>query len=149
MAKYKQGDIWSELGNSCIIFITTNSVTNKKGDLVMGAGSAKQAKDRFPKLPKIWGKAVRQFRDLDYHIIITEIEDNIFVGALQTKRDWKASSPKNLVIKSLKKLQEYAKLNPTVNFHSVMPGINHGKLNIQEVKPYTDLCPDNITFWQL
>lgn len=149
MAKYKHGDIWSELDNSCIILITTNSTINKRGELVMGAGSAKQAKDRFPNLPKIWGKSVRGFRDLDYNIIITELENNIFIGALQTKRFWKDPSTKNLVAKSLQKLQEYAESNPTIQFHCVMPGIGKGKLDINKILPFTDLCPNNITFWQL
>ena len=42
------------------ICITTNSILNKNGELVMGAGVALEAKQRFPELPKVYGSKIKK-----------------------------------------------------------------------------------------
>lgn len=59
------GDIW-ELGEGSWIGIPTNGVINKYGDLVMGAGMAKQAALRYPNLPRLLGGWVGTFGNIPF-----------------------------------------------------------------------------------
>ncbi|MEK6860596.1 MAG: hypothetical protein AABY07_01375 [Nanoarchaeota archaeon] len=43
-----KGNMWDELGKAELILVTANSNIKKNGALVMGAGAAKEARDRFP-----------------------------------------------------------------------------------------------------
>lgn len=53
------GNIWNYLESHCII-ISTNEGWNSKGENVMGAGLAKQAAERYPDLPILYGKFLRE-----------------------------------------------------------------------------------------
>ena len=56
MLKEVKGNIWKAYENGDWVAITTNCVVNKNHHAIMGAGIAKQAKDRFPQLPKLLGQ---------------------------------------------------------------------------------------------
>ena len=49
------GNIWDYLGRA-VIAITTNGHITRKGDAVFGRGCARQARERFPGLPKRLGE---------------------------------------------------------------------------------------------
>lgn len=52
----KRGSIWKYLEEpNTAICITTNASVTKSGEAVMGAGVARQAKERFPEIPKRLG----------------------------------------------------------------------------------------------
>lgn len=53
-----QGNIWSVFEQADLFLVTTNATLNRQGALVMGAGIARQARDRFPGLDQKLGKAV-------------------------------------------------------------------------------------------
>src|SRR3954466_10328708 len=53
------GNIWNYLSTHWIT-VTTNEGWNSKGDNIMGAGLAKQAAQRYPDLPKLYGKFLRE-----------------------------------------------------------------------------------------
>lgn len=52
--KTVEGDIWDYIDTHWLC-VTTNLGWNKRGENVMGRGLAKQAADRYPELPKIYG----------------------------------------------------------------------------------------------
>ena len=55
----KKGDIFEDEHILDFVCITTNSILNKNGELVMGAGVAKRAKDLHKELPKLFGDAIK------------------------------------------------------------------------------------------
>mgnify|MGYP006048552271 CR=1 FL=1 len=55
------GDLWDVHAQGSWIAITTNGVIRTNGHGVMGAGLAKQAADRFPRLPLLLGIHLRRF----------------------------------------------------------------------------------------
>src|SRR5688500_14468671 len=56
--KRVRGDLWSFHPTHWIV-VPTNLGWNRRGENIMGAGVAKQARERFPHLPKVWGEHVR------------------------------------------------------------------------------------------
>ncbi len=46
--KLAQGDMWSVYDQADLFLVTTNGVVTRYGKLVMGAGIARQTKERFP-----------------------------------------------------------------------------------------------------
>jgi hypothetical protein len=55
--KFIKGDIWAELktGNYDAVLIPTNGGYNRHGEAIMGAGLARQARDRYPGIEKKLG----------------------------------------------------------------------------------------------
>lgn len=49
------GDIWEHADDYDAIVITTNGFVKQNGEAVMGRGIAKQAKEKYPWLPKLLG----------------------------------------------------------------------------------------------
>ena len=114
-----------------IIAITTNSVLNNKGHLVMGAGLAKQAKIKYPELPRLAGKWIKA-SNLEYGLYgwtVINLKDRQ-VGLLQTKKDWRDPSNITLILDSLIALQYYMTyLEPEVTVAMPLPGIGLGGLS--------------------
>jgi len=54
------GDMWSVWSETYLFLITANSFVKRNGCLVMGAGIARQARDRFPGLDATLGQAIRE-----------------------------------------------------------------------------------------
>lgn len=155
MALYAKGNIWDKLHDNGYICITTNAVLDRMGCLVMGAGSALQAKQHFPSLPRIFGNQIRLLYNTtflkDYWLLIADIGNpHLKIGALQTKRHWKDPSPLDLIETSIDYLRVQAtasKVYGEQTWHCVMPGIGYGGLDFDTVQKFTDTCPDNVVFW--
>lgn len=59
------GDLWEAFNEQAdAVLIPTNCQINARNQLVMGRGVAVEAKERFPELPKYFGKAVQAQREL-------------------------------------------------------------------------------------
>ena len=56
--KLRQGDTWSVFSEADLFLITANATLTLQGKLVMGAGIAKEARDRFLGLGQALGKAL-------------------------------------------------------------------------------------------
>lgn len=133
------------------ICITTNSVINKKGELVMGAGIAKAAKLKDPTLPLAFANAIKnKVNDQRNNVILP---DYYLIGtgkflAFQTKRDWKDNSPLELVATSISYLERLALKYPNREFGLPFPGCNNGGLKKEQVLPYLQSLPNNVTVFQ-
>lgn len=54
-------DLWSFSGKpGTYVFITTNGTVKQSGDLIMGKGCAKEAKDKFPGISAVLGEVIRK-----------------------------------------------------------------------------------------
>ena len=118
------------------ICVTTNSILNSKGELVMGAGIALEAKKRYPELPTVFGCKVDKLgvRGQDYYILQHK---NIIV--FQTKRHYRDNSPIDLVSKSVNRLKFLATVFEDSIFGLPFPAINNGGLNREDVLPMASL----------
>lgn len=139
--KTTKSDLW--MSGAEAICITTNLVIKRDGNLVMGAGVAKQAAERYPELPAFFADAVRAqspvcaYKGTDHYLI-----------ALPTKRDWKQDSDLNLILGSLKLV---VKLVDSLKLKSVAltpPGCGNGNLKWDDVrKAIEPLLDDRFTVY--
>jgi hypothetical protein len=137
------GDIWDVFGKDNKIVVVTTNQTKCSYGLVMGAGCAKEAKERIPELPKL----MSWYTDLKspYHFALFE---DLGVACLQTKVDWKDPSPVELVEDSLKYLNLYAKTMKDTEFHCPLPGCGKGGLDwTTQVWSLCKPLPDNCVFY--
>ena len=127
-------DMWAMVDEFCpdAVCITTCQVLNNRGHLVMGAGVAKQAKIRFPDLPKIWGKLAQERKD---RLIVTDGLAPYALVAFPTKDDWRKPSIKELIRKSAQSLKQTADDRAWAKIFLPRPGCSNGCLDWEsEVK---------------
>jgi hypothetical protein len=120
-----KGNLWDYhlLGPVCI---TTNGIIKNNGELVMGAGIALQAKQRFPKLPRKLADAVSQYGNHAFYLP----DENLF--SLPTKNNWRDKSEIRLIARSCCELIEIINNNAYLNFPQVYlpkPGCANGQLS--------------------
>lgn len=90
---------WKPSSGRVLRVIPTNGVV-QGGDLVMGAGLALQAKERFPSLPGILGKLVQEKGNNVYVI------KPLGIASFPTKVHWKNPSLLPLVRRSASQLRQ-------------------------------------------
>ena len=142
---YKKGNLYTSENIEAYDFIgfTSNSVINKCGALVMGAGNAKACRDYYKGLDLALGAKIKHLSEYN---IVTSAKYNVF--GLQTKQDWREKSKKELVIRSIKMLDKFAKAYPNKKFACPFPGISHGGLKREDLVQYIEKLPDNIDIWE-
>ena len=143
-----QDNIWNYAHNLNFICITTNSILNKNGELVMGKGNAKEAKAFAPNLPKDFGDQIKA-NNLDGKFYGLLVSQNKKFIAFQTKFHWLDNSPIELVEKSCDMLHRLAKKYPDQSFGLPFPGINNGRLRPKDVYPFLQKLPDNVYVYHL
>jgi hypothetical protein len=125
-------DGWNAICCTCNYIVKTN------GELVMGAGIAKQFKDKYPWLAKKWGDKVAKHwhEDYDPQILITLMKQQPHLIYVQTKRHFKDQSDLQLIYDSVELL---CLMVYTLGWKKVLlprPGCTNGGLNWEnEVKP--------------
>lgn len=137
MAKEINKDFWeiySEIRPHAIV-CTTNNVLKSNGELVMGAGIAKQFKEKFPNLPYKFGIQLRGRKE--YNILLSTIDD-IFIVGLQTKFHWKNPSDTFLIHRSLMQLRDLTRILGWERVLMTRPGCGNGGLDWGKVGP--DFC---------
>lgn len=145
--KLAQGDMWSVFAKADLFLVTTNSVLNRHGALVMGAGIARQARDRFAGLDQAFGKAVA-LTGPRYGVLFPNAWPEDKLGAFQTKRHWQDKAEMQLIQLASHKLQVWCGLYPTCRVHLNMPGVGHGGLSREQVLPLLEALPDTVTVWE-
>jgi hypothetical protein len=146
-----KGNLWDELGHADVILFTANNTLNAKGELVMGAGAAREAKERFPDLPRFLGYQIAS-KTGDYGVVSTMVPyqgGRQRIAAFQTKRHWKSPSPLDLLKLSCEKLAGYAKQFPVQRIALNYPGIGLGGLTESDVLPLLETLPDNVFVYRL
>jgi len=133
-----KGDLWEYHKQGNTICITTNSTVDNKRKLVMGKGTAKQAKDKYPELADYFAYC------LDEHGLGLMYAQKENILAFPTKDHWKKPSKLDLIRESAKELQKFVdwhKKNPgtveKVKFPIILPkpGCGAGELTWEQVKP--------------
>lgn len=146
MPMYKHGNLWASQHD--LICITTNAVITRAG-LVMGAGIAKAAAERHPRLRFSAMHAIqRQPNPRRYGFIaLPQPLDNL--ALFQTKDHFRERSSLELIQHSLEGLTAYALAHPETRMALPYPGIGMGGLDPTTVQPLLQTLPTNVTVWRL
>lgn len=142
----KQGDVFDDFDSLDFVGITTNSILNKKGELVMGAGIAKTAKQHNKHLPLLFGSQIKA-KEVEGSFYGVLVQGKYF--AFQTKRHWKDGSDIQDVIRSINILKRGAEKYPNKVFGLPFPAINNGGLCWRYVIKYLKDLPDNVIVYHL
>lgn len=145
--RVRTGDMWSVFNEADLFLITANATITVEGKLVMGAGMAKEARDRFPGLDAALGKAVIA-RGKRYGLLISSDWPRAKLGAFQTKLHWKDPSQLSLISEGVGMLILWCKAHPNAHVHLNFPGIGHGNLPRTEVLKLLEPLPDTVTIWE-
>jgi hypothetical protein len=143
-----QGNLWDELGKADLILVTTNGVLKADGELVMGAGVAKQAACKVIGLPKVLGHQIKLHGRLlgsgtySYLLLPGYCYQGSWIGAFQSKFHWQDSSPLDLIKDSVYALGQVAPRFTRIAM--AFPGIGHGGLRKDQVLPILETLPDNV-----
>lgn len=150
MANYHKANLFDYLNEFDLVLFSANSVVKANGELVMGAGIAKQFKLRWPSLALDLGSQIVSLRF--YGLVISNISFNetFKLGAFQSKYSFKDSSSIDLIKRSTEALQQYcSNSHPIQRIAMNMPGIGYGNLQFDEVKLITDELPNSVHIYYL
>ena len=132
-----------------IYVVTTNSVI--RGDqLVMGAGAARQARERYPGLAADCATRIRQLDTADYGCLLVRAPDarshRPGLAIFQVKRDYRAPAELDLIARSVQDLSALAVARSADQFRLNFPGIgpHTGRLPRSLVEPLLSVLPDNV-----
>ena len=132
-----------------IYVITTNSVI-RSDQLVMGAGAARQARERYPELAADCASRIRQLATPDYGCLLVRAPDarshRPGLALFQVKRDYRAPAELDLIARSVRDLSDMAVVRSTEQFRLNLPGIglHTGRLPRSLVEPLLSVLPDNV-----
>ena len=125
------GDIWRS--EARVICITTNGMTRINGNGIMGAGIAKQARNRVRHIETALGIGIRTFGNVVQRIGVWESPGGIFIEILSfpTKNDWRDPSDLELIQKSAEALTRWHEKNgrPDNTYALTRPGCGNGGLD--------------------
>lgn len=144
MPKFKIGDIWKDFDTLDYVCVTTNAMTKSDGNLVMGAGNAKEASLRNKQLKVEFGKQLRDAKKVNRLYGLLAYEKYI---AFQTKIDWKNPSTIEIISNSVDMLRRLAQKYPDKTFGLPYPGVTNGKLTVEIVRPLLLSLPNNVTVY--
>lgn len=127
-----KGNIWDYLNKADILCVTTNGVVKPNGELVMGAGVALQASRRFPSLPKVLGRAVKEHGN---HVHTGVQSGKTIIVSFPTKHNWKDKSDLILIEQSITELIQLADAISAKQIVLTPPGCGNGGLCWNDVEP--------------
>ena len=142
-----KGNAWDVYLDYDVLCLTTNGFVKNNGECVMGAGIAKTAKQKFPKVPRILGDYIKKYGNRCFKI--AKVNDTHLVSFV-VKHVWWDKADMDLIRKSCKEVTEMADKFGWEKILLPRPGCGNGKLNWNDVKPVlADLLDDRfhvITF---
>jgi hypothetical protein len=149
---FKTGDYWDAFDEADLFLFTGNSIVKANGRLVMGQGTARQVRDRFPSIDAQFGQQLRDRRmagddSLAYHLLISPDWPSQKIAAFQTKHNFLADSDTALIQDSINALIAWAIAHPQASIHLPYPGIGKGNLTKEAVQPMLLALPSNVTIW--
>ena len=155
MVVYRHGNYWSEYSDSDLFVFTGNGLLKSNGALVMGAGTARQVRDKFLGIDLVIGNAIRKkFNSneknlYEYNFLVSEKWPAAKMGVFQSKLHFEDPSNLDLIQKGIDKLNSWCNDHPKSRIDIPMPGVGHGELPIDKVKPLLDNLSDNVNVWTI
>jgi len=144
MPVFKTGDMWSVFDEVDYFVITTNAIIKNNGAVVMGAGIAKQVRDKWPGIDIEIGRGIQKVCPSggEYGLILGNK-----IGVFQVKYHFKHMANLYLIDQSAKALAAHARANPDTTYAMNFPGIGNGSLDKEAVQPILEKLPDNVQVW--
>lgn len=122
------GNMWDiEADAYCI---TTNGFVKKNGEAVMGAGCAKEARNKFPGIPKILGDMITKCGNR----VCPLWKDGPFIVSFPVKHAWWETADLKLIEQSAADLMLMANMLEWRKVLLPRPGCGNGKLKWEDVK---------------
>ncbi len=150
MPRFVTGDLWSAWPFTGLLLITTNSIVRPSGALIMGAGVARDARNRFHGLDVALGEAIRRQGDAGgrYGIMVSPKWPEKRIGAFQTKIRPGDNSSLDLIQFATDALAAWCLDHPAIRVDLPFPGIGYGRLSPDEVRPILEAAlPDAVHIW--
>lgn len=152
--KLIKGNLWD--GPEEIKCITTCGNIDKGGQLVMGAGIALQAKEKYPGLPTYAARRIYNHINKNvalYGFVICQTDENYspqnYIGLFQSKLNWWDNSGLALIGHSVIEMNKELQLWDDIKSFSLnFPGIGYGGLNRNEVLPILKDLDDRVTVYE-
>lgn len=135
------GNIWNM--KSDVLCITTNGFVKNNGRAVMGAGIAKEAKDRIPGIDMILGQSISKHGNRVSFLFYDEIEGQD-IWSFPVKHNWFEKADMELIRRSCRELMNKLPHDQTALLPR--PGCGNGRLKWQDVKREIEpILDDRIT----
>lgn len=118
--------------------VTTNGIVNKEGKLVMGAGNAKEFRDRFSGIDARLGYYVSKYGNRVFRVGEANLfKKTVTLFSFPTKNDWKDKSDLGLIAQSCIQLKQLIKkFRIQGNVYIPAPGCSNGGLSWEkDVRP--------------
>ncbi|MGI8547353.1 MAG: hypothetical protein ACR2M1_08455 [Gemmatimonadaceae bacterium] len=150
MPRFLTGDLWSAWPTTGLLLVTTNAIVLESGALVMGAGVARDARDRFPGLDVALGAAIQAQGRVGqrYGLLVSPGWPEKRIGAFQTKVRPRERSTLDLVQYTTHALADWCARHPTVRVDLPFPGIGNGRLDPDDVRPVLEsMLPETVHVW--
>jgi hypothetical protein len=144
------GDMWTVYYSVDLFLVTTNAFVQGNGDLVMGKGIARQAKERQGNIAAVFGDIVlsRGGHLGAYGLIVPPTWPRKRIGAFQVKRSFIHKASLELIELSASMLDTFARQHANAEIALNFPGIGNGRLERKDVFPLIEELPDNVHIWQ-
>lgn len=155
MPLYKTQDMWLDYSAVDLFLITTNAYVKANGALIMGAGIAQQARDRYPGLPVALGKPIEAICKAQenfyatYGLLVSPKWPGAKVGAFQVKYHYNSRADLRLIQLSTYMLIDWCHKHPKAQVALNYPGIGLGGLSVKDVEPIIGALPDTVTIYTL
>lgn len=132
------GNLWELPGD--IRCITTNGFVKADGSAVMGRGCAKEAAQRFPKLPAELGERLRREGNTLHYF------GQYNVLTFPVKHNWWEEADPALIRRMAAGLKHFAESMPHATILLPRPGCGNGKLKWEDVRSLLLAAelPDNV-----
>lgn len=128
----------------CLV-VPTNGTIKEDGRLVMGAGVAKQVREKTSNLDFMWGQDVKRNGNVPIFSELSGLFGRVHkMMSFPTKNDWRGKSDIELIKRSALFLNEKAKEHSSVAFVLPRPGCGNGGLKWDDVRPTLIDLPDNV-----
>lgn len=117
--------------------ITTNGITKKNGDAVMGAGIAKACAQAFPYIPKRLGMLLKNTGNHVYFLGLVKYDCYEYcLFNFPTKNDWRENSDIELIRQSCSEIVKIVDMMELTRVYIPQPGCTNGHLDWEsQVKP--------------
>lgn len=156
MATFRRGNMWTCFSEVDIFCFTANSTIKHNGALVMGAGMAKEIRDKLPDIDLKAGNKINQYsRSVNeyslypkYGFLVIKRDSKPDIGIFQVKRHFKKPAELDLIRQACNYLFSHLFDNPYLTVALNFPGIGYGQLDRDEVLPIISLLPDNVEIWE-
>lgn len=133
-----KGNLWEIKADAKCI--TTNGFIKTNGEAVMGRGIAAQAKTKFPELPRILGKHIKEYGNIPGLLNFT---GQFSIWSFPVKHNWWESADIDLIVKSAKYMMTQADKFKYESIIIPRPGCGNGQLEWNIVGHYLVNLLDN------